>query len=431
MISFYIVMAIVIAIALGYTTKINTGFFAMAFAYLLGCFVLGLKPGDVVKMWPISIFFVIMAVSLFYNFALVNGTLEKLSMHILYCCKKIPYLLPFVIYFAAALIAALGAGFFSVMAFSAPLALILCDKVKMNKLVGAVAVNCGALSGANFMTSGSGIVFRSLMDTAGYTQNSFQYTSVLFTLSVVFSLLLISLFMVWFKSTKTTISMDDMKKPDPFDPKQKINLYLMLIMIAMVLLPPVARLIFPENTLISFVNSKVDVGLIAITMSVFAMFFKLAPQKDVIAKIPWETLLMICGVGMLISVAIKAGTIDLLSHWVSTKIPTPVVPVAVGLSGAFMSFFSSTIGVVCPALFPLVPAIAETTNLSPMVLFACIVIGAQSSAISPFSSGGSLILGSCSSEEERSKLFPQLLFLAVPTSVLSATLFCLVFSFLM
>ena len=431
MISFYIVMAIVIAIALGYTTKINTGFFAMAFAYLLGCFVLGLKPGDVVKMWPISIFFVIMAVSLFYNFALVNGTLEKLSMHILYCCKKIPYLLPFVIYFAAALIAALGAGFFSVMAFSAPLALIFCDKVKMNKLVGAVAVNCGALSGANFMTSGSGIVFRSLMDTAGYTQNSFQYTSVLFTLSVVFSLLLISLFMVWFKSTKTTISMDDMKKPDPFDPKQKINLYLMLIMIAMVLLPPVARLIFPENTLISFVNSKVDVGLIAITMSVFAMFFKLAPQKDVIAKIPWETLLMICGVGMLISVAIKAGTIDLLSHWVSTKIPTPVVPVAFGLIGAFMSFFSSTIGVVCPALFPLVPAIAETTNLSPMVLFACIVIGAQSSAISPFSSGGSLILGSCSSEEERSKLFPQLLFLAVPTSVLSATLFCFVFSFLM
>ena len=431
MISFYIVMAIVIAIALGYTTKINTGFFAMAFAYLLGCFVLGLKPGDVVKMWPISIFFVIMAVSLFYNFALVNGTLEKLSMHILYCCKKIPYLLPFVIYFAAALIAALGAGFFSVMAFSAPLALILCDKVKMNKLVGAVAVNCGALSGANFMTSGSGIVFRSLMDTAGYTQNSFQYTSILFTLSVVFSLLLISLFMVWFKSTKTTISMDDMKKPDPFDPKQKINLYLMLIMIAMVLLPPVARLIFPENTLISFVNSKVDVGLIAITMSVFAMFFKLAPQKDVIAKIPWETLLMICGVGMLISVAIKAGTIDLLSHWVSTKIPTPVVPVAFGLIGAFMSFFSSTIGVVCPALFPLVPAIAETTNLSPMVLFACIVIGAQSSAISPFSSGGSLILGSCSSEEERSKLFPQLLFLAVPTSVLSATLFCFVFSFLM
>lgn len=431
MISFYIVMAIVIAIALGYTTKINTGFFAMAFAYLLGCFLLGLKPGDVVKMWPISIFFVIMAVSLFYNFALVNGTLEKLSMHILYCCKKIPYLLPFVIYFAAALIAALGAGFFSVMAFSAPLALILCDKVKMNKLVGAVAVNCGALSGANFMTSGSGIVFRSLMDTAGYTQNSFQYTSVLFTLSVVFSLLLISLFMAWFKSTKTTISMDDMKKPDPFDPKQKINLYLMLIMIAMVLLPPIARLIFPENTLIAFVNSKVDVGLIAITMSVFAMFFKLAPQKDVIAKIPWETLLMICGVGMLISVAIKAGTIDLLSHWVSTKIPTAVVPVAFGLIGAFMSFFSSTIGVVCPALFPLVPVIAETTSISPMILFTCIVIGAQSSAISPFSSGGSLILGSCSSEEERSKLFPQLLFFAVPTSVLSATLFCFVFSFLL
>lgn len=37
----------------------------------------------------------------------------------------------------------------------------------MDKLVGAVAVNCGALSGANFMTSGSGIIFRGLMDEAG------------------------------------------------------------------------------------------------------------------------------------------------------------------------------------------------------------------------------------------------------------------------
>ena len=151
MISVYVIVAILLAIALGYRSKINTGFFAMAFAYLLGCFVLNLKPGEVIRMWPMGIFFVIAMVSLFYNFALINGTLEKLSLHILYRCRRIPYLLPLVIYFAAALIAALGAGFFSVMAFSAPLALLLCDKIKMNKLVGAVAVNCGALSGANFI----------------------------------------------------------------------------------------------------------------------------------------------------------------------------------------------------------------------------------------------------------------------------------------
>jgi di/tricarboxylate transporter len=428
MISFYIIAAIVAAIALGYVTKINTGIFAIAFAYLLGCFVLDLSPGDIVKMWPVSIFFVIAAVSLFYNFALINGTLEKISAHILYSCRRAPYLLPFIIYFSAALIAALGAGFFSVLAFSAPIALILCDKLKMSKLVGAIAVNCGALSGANFMTSGSGVIFRGLMDGAGYAQDSFQYSAVVFAASVIFSLLLIAGAFFLSGGGKNMARIEDMSKPEKFDKKQIFNLYLMLAMIVVILVPPVAHILMPDNAAITFVNARVDVGLIAFVMTVIALFFKLAPQKEAIAKIPWETLIMICGVGMLIAVAIKAGTINLLSGWVSSNISAAFVPVAFGVIAAFMSFFSSTLGVVCPALFPLVPAVAQATGISPMILFTCIVIGSQSSAISPFSSGGSLILGSCSKDDERAALFPKLIFVAVPASVSFAAAFCFIVS---
>lgn len=428
MISVYVIAAILLAIALGYRSKINTGFFAMAFAYLLGCFVLNLKPGEVIRMWPMGIFFVIAMVSLFYNFALINGTLEKLSLHILYRCRRIPYLLPLVIYFAAALIAALGAGFFSVMAFSAPLALLLCDKIKMNKLVGAVAVNCGALSGANFMTSGSGVIFRGLMDNAGYTQSSFQFSAVIFAASVLFSLLLIAGFLWGMKSTRNLKRIDDMEKPEPFDAKQRLNLKLMLVMIALVLVPPIAHILFPGNALLALINSKVDVGLIAVVMSLIAMSLRLAPQKEVVARIPWETLIMICGVGILISVAIKAGTIDLLAGWVSTSIPLGLVPLVFTLIAAFMSFFSSTLGVVCPALFPLIPSVAQSTGITPILLFTCIVIGGQASAISPFSSGGSLILGSLAHDAERDEVFPRLLFLVVPVSVVSAGLFCLAMS---
>lgn len=428
MISVYVIAAILLAIALGYKSKINTGFFAIAFAYLLGCFVLNLKPAEVIRMWPMGIFFVIAMVSLFYNFALINGTLEKLSLHILYRCRRIPYLLPLVIYFAAALIAALGAGFFSVMAFSAPLALLLCDKIKMNKLVGAVAVNCGALSGANFMTSGSGVIFRGLMDNAGYTQSSFQFSAVIFAASVLFSLLLIAGFLWGMRSTRNLKRIDDMEKPEPFDAKQRLNLKLMLVMIALVLVPPIAHILFPGNALLALINSKVDVGLIAVVMSLIAMSLRLAPQKEVVARIPWETLIMICGVGILISVAIKAGTIDLLAGWVSTSIPLGLVPLVFTLIAAFMSFFSNTLGVVCPAPFPLIPSVAQSTGITPILLFTCIVIGGQASAISPFSSGGSLILGSLAHDAERDEVFPRLLFLVVPVSVVSAGLFCLAMS---
>ena len=423
MLSILIVASIAVSVAIGYKTKFNTGLFAMVFAYLIGCFGLGMSAKDVINGWPVSTMYVIFAVSLFYNFAMVNGTLEKTAGGLLYACRRFPGLLPFALYLAAALIAALGAGFFTVMAFMAPLALLICDEAKMDKLVGAVAVNCGALSGANFMTSGSGIIFRGLMDEGGLSEVSFGYTGVIFVASVVFSLLLIAGFRYIPKSNRDIGQGMSFQKPEPFTKKPKENLYLMVAMIVVVLIFPILHIVLPDVELITFINARMDVGLVAIIFSVIGLFMNLAPQKQVIDKVPWNTIIMICGVGMLINVAIEAGTIDLLASWAGSSLPAWLIPIVFSVIGAIMSFFSSTLGVVCPALFPLVPALAETTGISPLILFACIVIGAQSSAISPFSSGGSLVLGSCSKEDERNAMFPRLLFIAVPVSVLGATVF--------
>lgn len=431
MLSALIIASIAISVAIGYKTKYNTGLFAIVFAYLIGCFALGMKPKAVISQWPVSTMFVIFSVSLFYNFALVNGTLEKTARYLLYACRKCPGLLPFAIYLAAAGIAALGAGFFTVMAFMAPITLLICEEARMDKLVGAVAVNCGALSGANFMTSGSGIIFRGLMDESGLSDVSFNYTAVIFVTSVIFSLLLIAAFRYIPKSNRGIGKGVSFDKPEPFTAQQKANLYLIVVMIVLVLIFPILNIIMPGNALIKTINSKIDVGLVAIIFSVIALFMKLAPQKEVISKIPWNTIIMICGVGMLIGVAIEAGTIDMLSTWASSNLPMWLVPIAFSVIGAIMSFFSSTLGVVCPALFPLVPVLAANTGINPMILFTCIVVGAQSSAISPFSSGGSLILGSCASEEERNVMFPRLLFLAVPVSVLSATAYNFVLSLIL
>lgn len=431
MLSALIIASIALSVAIGYKTKFNTGFFAIVFSYLIGCFVMGMKTKEVIAGWPISTMFVIFSVSLFYNFALVNGTLEKTARYLLYACRKFPGLLPFALYLASAGIAALGAGFFTVMAFMAPITILICKEAKMDQLTGAVAINCGALSGANFMTSGSGIIFRGLMDEAGLGDQAFSFTAVIFVASVIFSLLLIAGFRYLPKSNRNIGKGVSFEKPEPFTEKQKINLYLMIAMIAVVLIFPILHIVLPKAELITFINSKIDVGLVAVLFSVIAMFFGLAPQKDVIAKVPWNTIIMICGVGMLINVAIAAGTIDLLAAWAGSSLPAWIVPIAFSIIGAIMSFFSSTLGVVCPALYPLVPTLAQATGLNPLVLFACIVIGAQSSAISPFSSGGSLVLGSCSTEEERNEMFPKLLFVAVPASVLSATVFNLILSLIL
>ena len=422
MISLVVVLAIAISIILGYRTKINTGFFAISFSYIIGCFFLNLKSSEVVGMWPINIFFVIFAVSLFYNVALVNGTLEKLSMHLLYGCRKFPQMLPFAILFAATLIAGLGAGFFTVMAFMAPITLLLCEKTGMSKMIGAVAVNYGALGGANFMTSQSGIIFKSLIEAAGYHDTAFAYTTTIFITTMIIPVLVISGLLLFTNNKKILSKNLNIERPEIFDKKQKTTLYLIVLMMVIVLAAPILHMILPLNKNITFINSKMDIGLIAIVLSVVALMLKLADEKRVVAQVPWSTLIMICGVGMLISVAIKAGTITILASWIGTNIPTLLVPIALCIVGGIMSFFSSTLGVVCPALFPIIPSIAAVTGINPMILFTCVVIGAQATAISPFSSGGSLLLGSCTTEEDRNSLFSRLMFRAVPLCLTTSTI---------
>lgn len=431
MMSMLVVAAIVVAVALGYKTKINIGLFAIAFAYLIGCFGMGLSPSEVIGMWPVKIFFIIFSVCLFYSFATVNGTLEKLSEHLIYRCRSVPQLLPFAVFFTATVISAMGAGYYTVLAFMAPITLLLCQRTGMSLIVGGMAVNYGALSGANFMSSQSGIIFRGLMTNAGLSDNDAFINAIgIFASTLIIPLLVISAFVFLTQQGRAMkTSVFDVSEPTPLNREQKITLWLTLAMMAIVLAAPIAHIALPANATISFINAKMDIGLIASIFSVIALLLKLGDERKAMASVPWGTLIMICGVGMLISVAIKAGTIDVLASWIGGSIPPVLVPLVFGIVAAFMSLFSSTLGVVTPALFPMVLPIASALGLEPMVLFIAIIVGAQATSISPFSSGGSLILGSCTSEQSRATLFPQLLFKAAPIGFVAALVFNLLLTF--
>lgn len=412
-------MALAVSIGLGYKTKINIGFFTIAFAYLIGCFGMGLKPSEVIELWPVKIFFIILSVTLFYNFALANGALEKLASHLLYKCRKFPQFLPLAIFFAATIIAGLGAGFYTVLAFMAPITLLLCKKTNMNMIIGGMAANYGALAGANFMTSQSGIIFRSLMENTDISsQTAFSYSSGIFVLTLIIPIAVLGIYTLWNRKSNSIVIED--QKPEPFDKKQKQSIFLIILMMSIVLVFPILHLVFPDVKTISFLNSKIDIAFLAITFSLISLLMKLADEKKVIALVPWGTLIMICGVGMLIALGVKLGIITTLSEWLANNVPVWVIPVLLCLISAIMSVFSSTLGVVAPTLFPIVPALALTSGLNPLVLFICIVVGAQSTAISPFSSGGSLIMASPPADIDKTKFFNQLLFKAIPVGVIAA-----------
>lgn len=421
----YVLAAIVISIALGYTTKINIGLFAIVFSYLIGCFGMGLSAYEIIELWPLKIFFVIFAVTLFYNFPLANGALEKLCSHLIYKCRHFPSSLPLAIFFVATIVAGLGAGYYTVLATMAPMILLLSKRTNLNIVVATLSVNYGALAGANFVTSQSGVIFRELMRGAGVANdNTFTYALGIFVVTFLTPVVVLGIYS--FINTKNSKIAIQAIAPEPLDRKQKQSIVLVFIMVATVLIAPILNLLIPNVEAIEFLNARIDIGFIAIFFAMVSLFLKLGDEKTIIALVPWNTLIMICGVGMLISLGVEVGVIYELTEWLSTNVPIWMIPILVFIISAIMSVFASTLGVVAPTLFPMVPALAIASGLNPLLLFICIVIGAQSSSISPFSSGGSLILGAAQVHIDKNQLLNTLLFKAVPLGIIVGMLAVLV-----
>ena len=136
----------------------------------------------------------------------------------------------------------------------------------MDKLTGAVAINCGALCGGNFPTSNLGVIFRGLSDTAYESlkltapMDSFAMEMEIFLLSLVFSLALITVFRYGIKANRNIGKGVTFKQPEPFTPVQKQTLTLMLVMMVVVLIFPLLKIFVPGNPTISYLAGKVDVG---------------------------------------------------------------------------------------------------------------------------------------------------------------------------
>lgn len=162
-----------------------------------------------------------------------------------------------------------------------------------------------------------------------------------------------------------------------------------------------------------------NVGLVSFLIASILMILKVGNQKKALAAVPWGTLILICGVGVLMNIVETVGGIELLSNGLlSIMNKATARPILAGTSG-LLSFFSSTTGVVMPTLMPTVPSIIGQFDAFSFVELSSIIISSSfAAAFSPASTGGGLILAAYMSasgagEEEQNKLFGQLLAIAV------------------
>ena len=82
--------ALAAVIVIGAKSKTNIELWAIGAAYLIGVFVLGLSPRGIIGVFPTKLFLLLFSVTLFYGFAVLNGTLEAVATKVVYAVRDIP-----------------------------------------------------------------------------------------------------------------------------------------------------------------------------------------------------------------------------------------------------------------------------------------------------------------------------------------------------
>ena len=308
------------------------------------------------------------------------------------------YLVPLIIFLVSGILSAIGPGNIPIGSLMTVVAVTIAVGMKQNPILYALLAKLASNAFAITPLTPAGIIATEL----GAKVEIFGFEIPLMLNVMLWGVILGIVFCVCYRLDKmkpeSHLRKEDLAK---FDTKQKITLVGMAVMVIMVAG-------FGQN-----------VGLASFFIASILMIFKVAEQKKALATVPWGTLILICGVGVLMNIVDAVGGIDLLSNGLLSIMGEKTArPILAGTRG-LLSFFSSTTGVVMPTLIPTVPSIIDSFGgaFGFVELTSIIISSSFAAAFSPASTGGGLILAAYMSAsgagEEQNKLFGQLLMIAV------------------
>lgn len=403
-------IGIVIAIVLNYKFDINIGVTAIAFAYVVGCFMLKMSVKEVVALWP-AVAFNIMSITLFFGFPVVNGTMDVLAQKMLYASRKAPWLIAFVIYAIAVIITMMGAAPPAANVLVGVLAFGIGLPAGLHPIIIIWAVVIGTILGAMVPWGNNGIVVKNAIIDAGYEAQASSMELICFLAMFIVTTLILVLLFFLFKGHK--IKAFDVEKPEAFTAKQRMSLIMIGIIVCLLVIPGLLSKLMPGSATLKFLVSTLDVQGLSCIGFIICALMGLGDSKEVVKKVPWAVILLVGGMGMLMAVATKAGVIDLLANWLNSSVPDFLKIPFMTLLAGFLSVFTAAIPTVVPMLYPMVPGIVAGTALKPIAVFIGILLGASYTACSPFSSGGAILMSTCSDPTVRPKLVTYQLGLAI------------------
>ncbi|HUQ92318.1 MAG TPA: SLC13 family permease [Bryobacteraceae bacterium] len=386
------VAALLLAITLSCVTQINVGILSISLAWLIGVYLGGMPVKQIAAGFPVDLFLTLAGVTLLFSQAKVNGTLDRIAQHAVRSCRGNPGWLPVMFFLLAGALASLGPGNIATAALLAPAAMAAANRTRIPVFLMAIMVGNGANAGSLSPFAPTGIIVNGLMERIGlrgyeltnWWNNFAAHAAVAFTGYLVFG--------GWKLFRRPALDEQSEIAIAPFERTQWVTLAVILALIGSVLF------------------LKVNIGMAAFAGAAVLALARAADDSEAIRNMPWNTLIMVSGVTILISLLEKTQGTELFASLIARISTKETVAPVVALVTGVISVYSSTSGVVLPAFLPTIPALI--TNLgggNALSIASAMNVGGHLVDVSPLSTIGALCIAGVSGVAESQALFYKLL----------------------
>lgn len=413
--------ALLLVIVVSCTTTVNAGLLSIALAWILGIYVaaafgtpLGMK--DLVAGFPTDLFLTLVGVTLLFSQAHVNGTLDRVARFAVRGCRGDLGRIPLMFFLLSLVLSSIGAGNIAGAALMAPLAMMMAHRAGIPAFLMAIMVAHGALAGALSPFAPTGVIADRLMQEqlglSGFETRLYLYNLAANAMVGLGGYLLLGGWRLFGRKHQEGDTPPEgmAASGESWSWKQAVTLIVIVSLIGGVII------------------LKVHVGMAAFAGGVLLTMIHAADERKAMQSIPWGVILMVCGVTVLTSLLEKTGGMDRFAQLVSQVSTPQSAPGVIALLSGVLSVWSSTSGVVLPAILPAVPKlISQLGGGDPFAVACSVVLGGHLVDSSPLSTIGALCIASAPDLEQRQKLFNQMLAWGLSMAIVGAVTCYLLF----
>jgi Na+/H+ antiporter NhaD/arsenite permease-like protein len=390
-------LALLGAIVLSLTSRVNVGIVALALAWLAGTAGAGLTAEAVLGGFPGSLFVTLLGVTLLFAAAEANGTLAALAARVVGLARGDARVLPWLLFAGAALLSSLGPGAVPTVALVAPLAMAAGLRAGVSPFLTALMVCNGANAGNLSPVSAVGVVANGVMARSGlgghavrlWLANAAAHAAVA---TVAYALL---------RARRVRDASDAV---GPSDAAARTTAYPPLTRVAWLTLMAIAAWVA------GLLVWRWPLGPSACAAAALLIAARLGDEQATLRRVPWSAIIMVCGVSTLVALLEKTGGLPLFAALLARLATPATLDGTIALVTGAISAWSSTSGVVIPAFLPTAGAlVAQTGGGDALAVSLSIAVGSHLVDVSPLSTLGALCIATLADPTAQRALFRQLL----------------------